>query len=569
LEIGNWELEIGNCELTPPDPNAKLARPPCGGVEAAPSASAILLVFLLYVAGTTCNWGFLSWWGLPLVLSAAALAFWFHARPRWNGPSPEALLTGIFIACVAANCWLQTGYNQVQVMPGQGWTWAQMLASEKLTAPGIAIKLLAGAALLLAASYLSRSAGWFARRRFAALILLAVALRILMMISTPLPDVDVFISQTAGGKGLLDGKNVYQMKFPSPYKTKFIFEVVRGGQEGSAEAVLDGRSSEETEIAPESAARLGYRLSQDGRVTAIARGSPAEAAGLQPGDLIGKVIRKPGEFTHFGYPPSVVYCNCVSWLLFKDVRAVWVICDVLAALLMYFLARRFNPGENGARLCQLLPLTFLFLPRSLLVIEQSWTEPLVVVSLAGFALAAAAGRSPALTGALLGLWLSSKQYVVLAVPMVLKLRRWRAATWVCAVAVGLALVLPFAIWDFHAMKANIYDFFVKSEGRPDALSLYGLLLALGIRLPTAVTGGVVAGLWIGGVAWFTWKMPRNLAGMLFAAAGMWIFFFLLGKQAFANYFYMIAFTLLLAVAASPGPAEDSTSRRPDESSRAQ
>jgi hypothetical protein len=459
--------------MTPADPDAK--------VETAPSASAILLVFLLYVAGTTCNWGFLSWWGLPLVLSAAALAFWFHARPRWNGPPPEALLTGIFIACVAANCWLPTGYNQVHLTPEQGWTWPQALASEKLTASGIVIKLLAVAALLLAASYLSRSAGWIARRRFAALILLAVALRVLILLSSPSPKIDVFISQGAAGAGLLEGKNVYTMKLASPY---------------------------------------------------------------EPGRLI----------PNFGYPPSVIYCNCISWELFKDVRAVWVICDVLAALLLYFLARRFNPGEKGARLCQLLPLTFLFLPRSLFVIEQSWTEPLVVVSLAGFVLAAASGRSPGLTGALLGLWLSGKQYVVLAIPMVLKLRRWRAATWICAVAVGLALVLPFAIWDFHAMMENIFSFFVKSEGRPDALSLYGLLLALEIRLPPAVTGWAVAGLWIGGIAWFTWKMPRNLPGMLFATAGMWIFFFLLGKQAFMNYSYLVAFTLLLAVAASPGRA---------------
>ena len=56
--------------------------------------------------------------------------------------------------------------------------------------------------------------------------------------------------------------------------------------------------------------------------------------------------------------------------------------------------------------------------------------------------------------------------------------------------------------------------------------------------------------------------------MLFATAGTWIFFFLLGKQAFMNYFCMVAFTLLLAVAASPGAAEDSTPGRADESRRA-
>jgi len=185
--------------LEPPDSNAK--------VEAAPSASAILLVFLLYVAGTTCNWGFLTWWGLPLVLSAAVMAFWFHARPQWNGPSPEALLTGIFIACVAANCWLQTGQNQSELPMDPAKTyWPRYLASQKLTAPGIVIRLLFAAALLLAGSYLSRSAGWVARRRFAALILLAVALRVLIMLSSPLPKIDVFISQSAAGAGLLEAR---------------------------------------------------------------------------------------------------------------------------------------------------------------------------------------------------------------------------------------------------------------------------------------------------------------------------------------------------------------------------
>jgi hypothetical protein len=553
--------------MTPPDSSAK--------VDAAPSASAILLVLLLYVGGTTCNRGFLSWWGLPLVLSAAALAFWFHARPRWNGPPPEALLTGMLIACVASNCWLQTGNDQLQVTAEQGWTWAKGLASEMLTAPGIGIKVLCGAALLVSASYLSRSGGWIARRRFAALILIAAAVRILMMISSPSPNVDVFVSQTAGGKGLLDGKNVYQMKFPSPYKTQFIFEIVRGGKESSAEVTLEvrpegagGADFKGAEMSPEAAGRLGYALSQDRRVTSVIPGSRAEAAGLKPGDLIEKVIFKPAEFTHFGYPPSVVYCNCISWLLFRDVRTVWVIFDVLAALLMYALARRCHPGEQGARLCQLLPLTFLFLPRSLFVIEQSWTEPLVVVSMAGFALAAESGRWPALTGGLLGLWLGSKQYVALAIPMVLKLRRWRAATWICAVAVGLALVLPFAIWDFRAMMENVLYFFLKSDARGDALSLYGFAVALGVPPSAGWIGGVVACLWIGALAWFTWKMPRNLAGMLFATAGMWIFFFLLGKQAFTNYFYTVAFTLLLAVAASPGAAENSTPGKPDESSRA-
>jgi high-affinity Fe2+/Pb2+ permease len=68
-----------------------------------------------------------------------------------------------------------------------------------------------------------------------------------------------------------------------------------------------------------------------------------------------------------------------------------------------------------------------------------------------------------------------------------------------------------------------------------------------VELPAWVSLGV----WLAGVAWLTWKMPRTLAGWLFSMATSWLIFFLVGKQAFINYYYFISFTLLLAVAASP------------------
>jgi hypothetical protein len=539
--------------MTSPDLNAK--------VEPTPSPSAILLVFLFYVAGTGCNWGFLSWWGLPLVLTAAVLAFWFHARPRCDGPPPEALLTGIFIACVVAACWLKTGQDQLQVT-GEGDTaLRRTLASERLTGCGVAIKLSAVAALILGTSYFSRSAARIGRWRFWALILIAVVMRLNIMFSTPAPRIDVFDIQTAAGKGLLNGKNAYQMHFLRPYYVLYTIEIVRNGAKetikgglselsGAAPgATADGVVEEDlTDVAPP---HLGYSLDSNQKVTKVVPFSPAATLGIKVGDVIEKVAGRPDEFTHFAYPPEVVCCNCISWELFGDVRAVWAIFDVLAALMMYFVARRFNPGAEGARLCELLPLTFLFLPRSVFVIEQSWTEPLVAVTMGAFVLAVASGRGSMLTGALLGLWLGSKQYVVLAIPAVLKLRRLRPLAWVYAIAMGLALLLPFAIWDFHAMMESILYFFLKSDARGDALSLYGLAVLLGISPSAGWISVAVAILWIAGIAWFARKMPRNLSGMLFATAGTWIFFFALGKQAFANYGYLVAFTLLLAVAATP------------------
>jgi hypothetical protein len=172
--------------------------------------------------------------------------------------------------------------------------------------------------------------------------------------------------------------------------------------------------------------------------------------------------------------------------------------------------------------------------------------------MAGFALAWAAGVRPAGLGVVMGLWLSSKQYVVLAVPFLFKLMRGRWVVWMAAVLTGIALVLPFAIWDYRSLLHDVLLFFLKSEGRADALSVYGALLRHGIELPWMV----VTALWLAGLVLFTWRMRRDLSGMLFGTACMWLYFFLLGKQAFMNYYHLAVFALLLAAAAAPEASPD-------------
>ena len=64
---------------------------------------------------------------------------------------------------------------------------------------------------------------------------------------------------------------------------------------------------------------------------------------------------------------------------------------------------------------------------------------------------------------------------------------------------------------------------------------------------------LVMAAWVAGTAFFAWRMRRTISGWLFATAGAWLVFFLFGKQAAMNYFYLIGFTLLLAVATYGGP----------------
>jgi hypothetical protein len=448
-----------------------------------PAASGILLVCILSVAAPLTHWGGFTWEGLVLLVGAVVLALFLHVRPQAARVQAEPVLLGMVIAFLAVICSLSNGESEVKFryrVPGFP---SDVLL---LNAYGRAIKIVAAGALMAVFTYLFErmNSKWPARVRFCLIVAAAIAMRVLILYSSPASiiyeSMDVFRIQTDAARAFFqEGKNGYTLKFE--------------------ERVLD-------------------------------LGVAKKDYGLQ-------------------YPPTAVYPAMVFWRLFGDVRAGWVACDLTAALMVYLLARRMSPGRS--RFHELAAAAFLFLPRSLFVLENAWTEPLMAAALGGLALALATARGPFLTGCLMGVWLTSKQYVVLAVPLLIRLRRASANAWLWAAIVGIALTLPFILWDFGALVGKTLVFFVESPGRADSLSIYGAMARSGMELPAWVSVGI----WLLAVSWLTWKMSRSLSGWLFSMATSWLVFFLVGKQAFINYYYFISFTLLLAVAASPVGAD--------------
>ena len=326
----------------------------------------MLLVCILSVAAPLTHWGDFTWEGLVLLIGAAALALFLHVRPQAVRVQAEPVLLGMVIAFLAVICCLSNGESEVKFryrVPGFP---SEMLL---LNPFGQAIKIVAAGALMAVFTYLfervdSRRA---ARVRFCLIVAAAIAMRILMLFSSPAPVIyeatDVFRIQTDVARAFFEeGKNGYTLKFK--------------------ERVLD-------------------------------LGGAAKDYGLP-------------------YPPTAVYPPMAFWYVFGDVRTAWIACDLAAALMIYLVARRMSPGRS--RFHELAAAAFLFMPRSLFVLENGWTEPLMAAALGGLALALAAARGPFLTGCLMGVWLTSKQYVVLAVPLLIRLRRASANAWLWAAA---------------------------------------------------------------------------------------------------------------------------------------
>lgn len=308
----------------------------------------------------------------------------------------------------------------------------------------------------------------------------------------PSPPIDVFIFQHDSVAALLAGVNPYSITFPNPYRT---------------------------------GAYYGPGMIVDGRLT-----------------------------FGFVYPPLSVYFSTLGQWIGGDVRYAQLGAMTLAGLFMATMRR----GPVGGLAAGL----YLFTPRNLFVLEQSWTEPFVVLCLAATVWCAA--RHPRTAPYLLGLFLAVKQYAVLALPIALLIARppmtWAGfrAVVVRAVLVAAAVTLPLALLDVPGFLRAVVTLQFSQPFRPEALSYLGLLagpVVPGQPLPappfgTGVAFAVAAA--VGGLA--LWRAARTPAGFALGVSALFLAFFVLNKQAFANYYFFVIGALCVAVAAAD-PAE--------------
>ena len=317
---------------------------------------------------------------------------------------------------------------------------------------------------------------------------LALGIWTIRMQPTPSPPIDVFIFQRDSVAALLAGVNPYSITFPNPYS---------------------------------SGAYYGPGMVVNGR--------------LQFG---------------FVYPPLSVFLSTLGQWVGGDVRYAQLGAMTLAGLFMATMRR----GRVGG----LAAGVYLFTPRNLFVLEQSWTEPFVVLCLAATVWCAA--RHPRTAPYVLGLFLAVKQYSILALPIALLLGRppmtWAGfrAVVVRAVLVAAAVTLPLALLDVPGFLRAVVTLQFAQPFRPEALSYLGLLagpVVPGAPLPEPPFGTGVAfavAATVGALA--LWRAARTPAGFALGASALFLAFFVLNKQAFANYYFFVIGALCVAVAAA-------------------
>jgi hypothetical protein len=233
-----------------------------------------------------------------------------------------------------------------------------------------------------------------------------------------------------------------------------------------------------------------------------------------------------------GYPylPLSLLCVVPGYLM-GDVRDSDLVAVVLTALLIFWM------GENVASF--LAGILLLAGPRTPTVIANGWTECIMVLTLAFVVYCAM--HHPRWLPVALGLFLASKQYSLLAVPVVpflLPEYSWKksAKLLLQAVSVAAAITLPFALWNLTAFWHDVVLFHISQPFRPDSLSYSALLFRSGVgEVPVlAVVVAIACSL-----ALVLRYAPRNPGGFACAVAFLTAAFVVFNKQAFLNYYFFV------------------------------
>ncbi len=358
-----------------------------------------------------------------------------------------------------------------------------------------AFRALAAGATLIAATYLVRIPARAARWRFPALVALYAAMAVVVVRASPFPYIDVWWFQQYAGSLIWQGRNPYTFLFPNIY-----------------------------------------------------------GAGAGP---YGPGVLENGMVATFPYPPITFLLGAPVVTYLEDVRFLMLGATAGAALVAWRWCRNAVGGGGQApaphltssEAAELAILVFLLQPRAFFVIEQSWTEPLVMLGVAATVLALVRWRgrgrgwiATAFAGALL---LSTKQYApLLALPLVPAMPRGRrTATIALAASLAALTLVPFVAWDAQEFFRDVVLMQVNQPFRVDALSwLVPAARALGHPV-SAIWGFGAAAL----VLLLAVRKETTPAQAMRVSAAALLVFVLFNKQAFCNYYWLVAGLLAVSL----------------------
>ena len=257
----------------------------------------------------------------------------------------------------------------------------------------------------------------------------------------------------------------------------------------------------------------------------------------------------------YPYPPISALAYSTSDWAFGDPR--WT--SLVGWLIVLGVLGARSLQTKGDDLSLGIMLVSASIPAWPLVLTTGWTES---VSMALLALAAATWARPAVSGALSGFFLGSKQYLAVAAPLFVANRlpdRWKRAVW-AGIGVVVSFV-PVLFWGVPEFIDAAIRFHLEAPARPDGSSIVGLLAVFDVDWAPPTWILVVA---VIAIVLAVWRFVTGASSWLAAIGVTLTVALFLSGQAFTNYWFLVAGVAALAIVTQGEPDERSTDSEPIE-----
>lgn len=244
----------------------------------------------------------------------------------------------------------------------------------------------------------------------------------------------------------------------------------------------------------------------------------------------------------YSYFPGMLFITLPGVLLFNDPRFILLVCILGTAYVMF---KYYKQPE--------IALIFLFNPLSLFILEQSWTEPVIILLLT-LILYFFRQKNYTKLAVTFGFLLATKQYAILFLPIVWFMLSGRLKIWLYTVITTIIIVVPFLFWNFQDFLKDTIFLQFKFPIRYDGLTFTSFLhweTAININNSLNVVIWIISFITL-----FVLKKNKDLPQTLFANFIFIFIFFFFNKWSFANYYYLLSSFLLLFLLNNNSKGED-------------
>lgn len=240
---------------------------------------------------------------------------------------------------------------------------------------------------------------------------------------------------------------------------------------------------------------------------------------------------------YYTYPPGMIYLTLPFVGLFHDPRYTMILAEIGVTFLIYDLLKK-SKERN------IVSLLFLLNPISIYMIEQSYTETLILFMIV-FSIWLWSKKKYHLFAFILGLILVTKQYLFLLIPLYWKLiKSWKEKLYITggALLTAFFLIMPFLIWNYPEFMKDVVYLQGTILPRYDGLSFFAFIFRLGGSYNYLLSLIITILVLIYAYS----RRIVNPAGFFILSSLLFLVVFFFNKWSYINFYYLISQLLLAA-----------------------